>query len=144
MRSYFPDLNVWVALTYQAHRHYGAASSWLNGVMTGIIAFCRFTQVGFLRLLTNAAVMGRDVKTQREAWNLYDALLEDSRIEFYAESDPYDTERRFRSLTATNLSAPQQWPDAYLLAFAQEAGLTLVTFDRGLSTLAEDDVLLLE
>lgn len=144
MRSYFPDLNVWVALTYRGHRHYGAASSWLDGIVTGTIAFCRFTQVGFLRLLTNAAVMGKDVKTQRQAWSVYDAFLDDSRVQFFGESDPDEIERRFRSLAATDLSATQQWPDAYLVAFAQAAGLTLVTFDRALGRLAGDDVLLLE
>jgi uncharacterized protein len=144
MRSYFPDLNVWVALTYQGHRHYGAASSWLAGIVAGTVVFCRVTQVGFLRLLTNAAVMGDDVRTRRQAWSVYDALLEDSRVQFHTESDPDELERRFRSLSATNLSAPQQWPDAYLVAFAQAAGLTLVTFDRALGRLAGDDVLLLE
>ena len=144
MSSYFPDLNVWVALTYRGHRHYGAASSWLGGMTTGTVAFCRFTQVGFLRLLTNASVMGEDVKTHQEAWSIYDALLDDPRVQFCAESDSDEIEHRFRSLSATNLPAPQQWPDAYLAAFAQAAGLTLVTFDRGLGRLAGDDVLLLE
>jgi toxin-antitoxin system PIN domain toxin len=144
MKSYFPDTNVWVALTYRAHSHYPTASSWLERVTAGTVAFCRFTQLGFLRLLTNAAVMGDEVKTQREAWRVYDILLGDPRVEFHSESDPDEIQGRFRSLTATSQFAPQRWPDAYLAAFAQAAGLRLVTFDRALARLAGDNALLLE
>jgi predicted nucleic acid-binding protein len=41
------------------------------------------------------------------------------------------------------LSTAQQWPDAHLAAFAKVAALTLVTFDRALSKLAGEEVLLL-
>lgn len=144
MRFYFPDINVWVALAYRGHQHHPAAASWFNNLQGSSVGFNRVTQMGFLRLLTHPMVMGDEVKTQRQAWKAYDALIHDSRIVFYTESDPETIEDDFRALTTLSRSSPQQWPDAYLAAFAKSGGLTLVTFDRGLSKLAGDDVLLLK
>jgi len=143
MKSYFPDINVWVALAYRGHQHHPVASSWFDGLKSGTAGFCRLTQLGFLRLLTHPLVMRDEVKTQLEAWNAYDLLASSSRVDFYSEPNSDDIEGELRSLTATDRFAPQQWPDAYLAAFAKVAGLMLVTFDRGLSMLASGEVLLL-
>jgi uncharacterized protein len=143
MRSYFPDINVWVALAYRGHQHHPVAASWFEGLESGTAGFCRLTQLGFLRLLTHPLVMRDEVKTQLEAWKAYDLLASSSRVDFYQEPNSDDIEGELRSLTATDRFAPQQWPDAYLVAFAKVAGLMLVTFDRGLSKLASGKVLLL-
>jgi uncharacterized protein len=143
MKSYFPDINVWVALAYRGHQHHPVASSWFEGLKSGTAGFCRLTQLGFLRLLTHPLVMRDEVKTQLEAWKAYDLLASSSRVDFYPEPNSDDIEGELRSLTATDRFAPQQWPDAYLAAFAKVAGLRLVTFDRGLSKLAGGEVLLL-
>ena len=143
MKSYFPDINVWVALAYRGHQHHPAASSWFEGLRSGTAGFCRLTQLGFLRLLTHPLVMRDEVKTQLEAWKAYDLLASSSRVDFYPEPNSDEVESELRSLTATNQFAPQQWPDAYLAAFAKVAGLMLVTFDRALSKLAGAEVLLL-
>ena len=52
----FPDINVWLAVAAPEHVHSGIAKSWWEQE-TGFIAFCRLTQLGFLRLMTTAAVM---------------------------------------------------------------------------------------
>ena len=88
--------------------------------------------------------MRDEVRTQHQAWEAYDLLTGDSRITYYPEHDPDAVENEFRALTTTTQFAPQQWPDAYLAAFAKAEGLTLVTFDRALSKLAVDDTLLLK
>ena len=90
--------------------------------------FCRFTQLGLLRLLTAEAVMGDEVLNQVEAWAVYDRWLADDRVNLVEE--PPGLERQFRSLTRTKQTAPKTWADAYLIAFAETAQLTLVTFDR--------------
>jgi uncharacterized protein len=144
MKSYFPDLNVWVALTYRGHQQHRTAASWFDRLQVEVAVFCRVTQLGFLRLLTHPVVMGDEVRTQQEAWDTYDLLVSDARVAFYAERDPDAVESGFRALTATNRFAPQQWPDAYLAAFARAEGLVLVTFDKALSKLAGDDVVLLK
>jgi toxin-antitoxin system PIN domain toxin len=136
MKSYFPDLNVWIALTYRGHQQHAVAASWFGRLQSEAAGFCRVTQLGFLRLLTHPVVMGDEVRNRREAWETYDLLISDSRVTFYSERDPDAVESEFRVLTATNRFAPQQWPDAYLVAFAKAEGLILVTFDRALSKLA--------
>ena len=143
MKSYFPDVNVWVALAYRGHQHHPVASSWFERLKSGTAVFCRLTQLGFLRLLTHPLVIRDEVKTQLEAWKAYDLLASSWRVDFYPEPNSDEVERELRSLTATNQAAPQQWPDAYLAAFAKVAGLMLVTFDRALSKLAGGELLLL-
>jgi len=57
----FPDINVWVALTYERHVHHVSARNGLRGLApTPRLFFCRLTQLGLLRLLSEPAVMGSD------------------------------------------------------------------------------------
>lgn len=58
----FPDINVWIALTYQGHIHHLVATDWFDTVdPDSRLFFCRFTQLGLLRLLTSEAVMADEV-----------------------------------------------------------------------------------
>jgi toxin-antitoxin system PIN domain toxin len=138
----FPDINVWLTLTYQRHLHHTIANRWFQ--MLGADArlhFCRFTQLGLLRLLTTDAVMGTDrALTQTQAWGAYDVCLADGRTVFLDE--PATIERRFRVLSREKRPAPKDWADSYLAAFAVEAGLFLVTFDRALHERCIDAILL--
>ena len=132
--SHFLDVNVWLALTHQRHVHYGVARDWLDSIDAQVF-FCRFTQIGLLRLLTNAQVMGPDVLTQRSAWSAYHRWFEDERVEFHAEPAQPDFNHLFQSFSTRGQPSTQLWADAYLAAFAKAAGLTLVTFDRALRSL---------
>ena len=125
----FPDINVWVALTHGRHVHHLVANDWLESEAVDVrLSFCRFTQLGFLRLLTAEAVMGEDVYGQAEAWVIYDRWLKNDRVSLIEE--PPGLERRFRALTRSRQASPKVWGDAYLAAFAEASQLTLVTFDR--------------
>jgi len=76
--------------------------------------------------------MGADeVLTQLQAWGIYDDWLVDDRVLFLQE--PPDLENPFRSLTQLRRAAPKDWADSYLIAFAEAAGLQLVTFDRAMA-----------
>jgi toxin-antitoxin system PIN domain toxin len=143
MKSYFPDVNVWIALAYEGHQHHASATAWFAKLNGGAVYFCRFTQLGLLRLLTHPSVMQEDVRSQTEAWLAYDSFLQDERVSFHNEADPEPIESAFRKLTSSSRSLSQQWPDAYLAAFARVAGLTLVTFDRGLRQMAAGNAVLL-
>jgi len=128
----FPDINVWVALTYDRHAHHVAALRWFEMLAPmARLFFCRLTQLGLLRLLSAAVVMGPDqAKGQQEAWKAYDRWLQDDRIEFLDE--PGGLEAQFRALTRSPHASPKDWADSYLLAFASAADLRLVTFDQAL------------
>ena len=130
-RSYlFPDVNVWVALTYAGHRHYNVAKAWFEALDTEArVCFCRFTQLSLLRLLTTSAVMGVDeVMTQAQAWDAYDRWLADGHVLFLEE--PPDLDVSFRALSQQRFPSPRTWSDSYLAAFAIASGLHFVTFDQ--------------
>ena len=129
--SLFPDVNVWLALTHERHEHHAAAARWLEA-RNDPVFFCRFTQIGLLRLLTNEAVMGAEVLTQRRAWQAYHRWFEDDRVAFHDEPDVAGLEESFEDLSSRSRPSTKLWADAYLAAFARTAGLTLVTFDRAL------------
>lgn len=128
--SPFPDVNVWLALTHSRHVHHGIAAEWFLSLGDESIFFCRFTQLGLLRLLTNQQVMGSDVLTQRAAWRAYRRWYADERVEFHREPESAEFERLFQEFSTKPHPSTKLWADAYLAAFARTAGLTIVTFDR--------------
>lgn len=127
--NYLTDVNVWVALALIGHVHHHIARKWFEEPGTERISFCRTSQKGLLRLLTNGRVMGPNVLTAKQAWDLYDAFYTDRRVTFVPE--PQGIEEAWRAATKEPRTGPNFWTDAYLSAFAYAAGFTIVTFDRG-------------
>lgn len=137
MTLFFPDVNVWLALSDRAHAHNDQAWTWLRNLPAATqLVLCRYTQLGLLRLLTNPAVMGPATLSVREAWAVNDRWIKDPRVAFHPE--PLTLDASFRE-AATALAARNSsgWiGDCYLLAHAKECGATLVTFDKALIALA--------
>jgi toxin-antitoxin system PIN domain toxin len=121
----FPDINVWLAIAAPEHVHAAIARRWWEQE-AGVIAFSRLTQLGFLRLMTTAAVMDGKPLTITAAWRVYDRLYEDDRVTFVSE--PPEVEASGRT------ASPKVWADAWLLALAQAAEGVLVTFDKALAS----------
>ena len=137
----FPDLNVWLALSYQAHTHHQDASRWFGSLPeTARICFCRMTQIGLLRMLTTEAILRDEVLNQIEAWQVYDQWIADERVIFVDE--PAMLEPAFRSLTRSGRAANKEWADSYLIAFAETGGFRLVTFDKAMRNKADGIILL--
>lgn len=84
--------------------------------------------------------MGVDVATQAEAWRIYDAFYKNERT-FLAE-EPKALEGLFRARSNKQESSTKEWADAYLIAFAEAAKLSLVTFDKALAGKLRGSVLL--
>ena len=136
MTLYFPDVNVWLALSVEGHVHNAAAIHWLMRVrQEDRLVFNRYTQLGLLRLLTNVHVV-EPALTILEAWAAFDEWLGDPRIDFYPEPRSVDTAFRQTSAPFSGQSASKWIGDCYLLAFARESNSTLVTFDQALLKLA--------
>jgi toxin-antitoxin system PIN domain toxin len=137
----FPDINVWLALTLKAHVHHQAAWKWYRSLRPNEdLAFCRFTQLGLLRLLTNESVAKHETLNQRQAWAAYDRWIEKGGGVFREE--PLGLEMEFRSFADRSFPAPREWADSYLAGFAAAGSMELVTFDRALSLRAKRSVLL--
>jgi toxin-antitoxin system PIN domain toxin len=137
MISFFPDLNVWLALSVAGHSHSAEAWSWLTLVPAEArLVFCRYTQVGLLRLLTNEAVMGAETITLRRAWEVYNGWVNDRRVEFYPESPSLDVTFREATAPFAARKASKWIGDCYLLVFAKESQASLVTFDKALLGIA--------
>jgi uncharacterized protein len=141
LTTFLPDVNVWLALASRRHVHAEVCSGWLNDIDNGEVAFCRVTQMGFLRLLTHQSVMGNDVLSSRKAWGIYRTILADERVQFAPE--PFEVEREWSKLTMHDRATPKIWSDAYLVAFACAAGMQIVTLDRGMLSLDRRALLLI-
>jgi len=138
----FLDANVWLALLWSRHVHSEKAREWFERSHEEQFLFCRFTQLTVLRLLTTESVMGKEVRSLSQAWDLWDKVWADPRIAFLAEPETLETELRAHTRLTTR--SPKIWADAYLLSFAIIAGLKLVTFDRAIQSRKADILILSE
>jgi toxin-antitoxin system PIN domain toxin len=143
MTSFFPDYNVcfavWLALSVADHTHNGTAWKWLRLLPhQNRLIFSRHTQIGLLRLLTNASVMGKQTLTLRKARDVYDRWLQDPRVDFYPE--PRNIDAGFRQATEPFAAKPaSRWVgDCWLLACAAGNQAMLVTFDRAVVEFARN------
>jgi len=122
-------VNLLLAGCYDRHLHHPAALAWLEQQDELSLVICPQTQLSLLRVLTNASVMGSEVCTLTQAWEIYETLVSDERFDFYAE--PPGLEPFLRKYTQSGRVSPKLWQDAYLAAFARAAKLHLATFDEG-------------
>ena len=130
-RYFLADVNVWLATIVEAHPHHAAAIRWWQERVVPSdqrVAFCRVTQLGLLRLLTNERVMGPQRKTIAEAWSIYVRALAAKQVVFTPE--PEGTEAMLAEHCRLGGSPGKFWTDGYLAAVARAGSLGLVTFDR--------------
>lgn len=84
--------------------------------------------------------MQQDALSQKACWQIYDRWMDTGQLVW--ADDPSGLEKLLRTQTESESISPNVWMDSYLAAFAEAAGLTLVTFDRALAGRAEGAVLL--
>jgi len=125
------DVNVWLALAFDSHKHHASAAAWFEKAAADSCCFCRITQTAFLRLATTPQVMMDDALTLADAWLAYDDLYQDPRVAFAEE--PAEIESSWRTLTQDETFSPKIWNDAYLAAFALVADFEVITLDKGFS-----------
>ena len=135
------DANVWLALAAEAHTHHRRAKEYWEQEAAPIAAFCRVTQMAFLRLLTNKTVMGAQVLSPSAAWSKSTDFLNLPEVHLFAE--PVGLDEAWRRFSTVGRLSPNLWTDAYLAAFARSAGLRLVTFDAGFAGFEGLDCLML-
>ena len=120
--TYLPDVNVWIALAPERHTHHRAARHWFSNLQDEKLAFCRLTQLGFLRLLTNKHVMEEEVSQMRPGRRIASC---DRTGESATCQSRTNSPKRGRRSRRVPLSSPNLWTDAYLCAFAHAGRLTV-------------------
>jgi len=75
------------------------------------------------------APFGLEPLGNKQAWDVYAALLRDFRI-WQRRDEPQELERFWYSFAARETASPKLWMDAYLAAFAAADNYQLVTFDK--------------
>jgi toxin-antitoxin system PIN domain toxin len=125
------DLNVLMALAWPTHVHHDAAHRWFSVHRHHGWASCPHTQLGFLRLSLQPAV----VKT---VIGFNDALESLRRIVAVPEHEFWSLERPFAGVAdeiLERISGHHQLADAMLLDLAIRHSGRLVTFDRRIAGL---------
>lgn len=129
--GYFFDTNVWIALTFQSHPLHAAANAvYVRATADRKVFFCRSTQQSFLRLITTAkltAHYGSAALSNREAFAELDGLMQRPNVGYLDE--PKDILPTWKAYADLTTASPKRWMDAYLAAFAVEAGLEFVSND---------------
>jgi uncharacterized protein len=119
-----------VALAWDRHVHHAAMRRWMSESPERPWATCPVTEAGFVRVSSNARVLGSALSTE-EARRALAALRAVGGHHFL----PNDV-----SMTddlVPRVSGHRQVTDALLLGVSRRHGVALVTFDRGLSSLAD-------
>ena len=117
-------------MAHPGHAHHEPAREWFHSCGPDQVWFCRFTQMGMLRLLTNPSVMKNSVLTSAQAWDVFDAFMNNARVRYMEE--PMGVETHFRRMTR-NVSR-HNWSDAYIAAIAARSNRSVVTFDAGFAS----------
>jgi toxin-antitoxin system PIN domain toxin len=121
------DVNVWLAALWARHTDHDTARRWMDDA-DDELAFCRLTEMGLLRHLTNPAIVGPDARSRRNAWDIVLALQADPRVRFLQE--PAGLAPLWMTYSKRDDRSHLLWTDDYLAAFAQAGQLELVTLDR--------------
>jgi uncharacterized protein len=119
------DVNALLALAWPNHQFHRAITGRLERRPAPRWATCALTQLGFVRLSSNATVVGVK-KTPREAIALLARLVDDAHHLFLQDLPALaSVEERFAGILGH-----QQVTDAYLSAVAARHDATLLTLDR--------------
>jgi toxin-antitoxin system PIN domain toxin len=124
------DVNLLIALAWPTHVHHEPAHRWYRKRAAGGWATCPLTQLGFVRLSSNPAIIPGAVSVPAALEVLRDFTRAPHHV--FWPDDVSLSDRRF---PPGLLLGHRQVTDAYLLALAVRRGGRLATLDRGLSAL---------
>lgn len=127
----FPDVNVWLALSYTAHPFHAAASAYWETVCADgtPLWFSRSTMMALVRLLVQPRLMGANAMALHQAWGVYRQWLAAPGVGLLPDPAGLDDAIARLLGSAAAPMPPRLWTDLCLAATAEAAGLRLVTFD---------------
>ena len=125
IRPLLLDTNALLALAWPNHQFHREVVARLESQPTLAWATCALTQVGFVRLSSNPAVVGVR-KTPAQALAMLSELVSDGQHRYLASLPSLPTVKQH----FTRLLGHNQVTDGYLLAVAATHQATLLTLDR--------------
>lgn len=128
------DVNVLIALAWPQHVHHEGAHAWYKRRGKDSWATCPLTQIGFVRVSSNAKIVP-DAVSPREAMALLRRITALPGHRFWSDDAVPTDQRVFESAA---LVGHRQVTDAYLLALCIARNGRLATFDRGVQELLAD------
>jgi hypothetical protein len=130
--AYLLDVNVLVALAWPSHVHHAAARAWFSAKARAGWATCPLTQLAFVRISSNPAII-RDAVRPGQSHGVLKEMTAHPGHRFWSD-DINVAGADF--VFSTSLAGHRQVTDAYLLALARHNKGRLATFDRGLPVIA--------
>ena len=132
MTTYLLDANVLIALAWPQHVHHQAAHRWFAKTGGKSWATCAITQLAFVRISCNPAIVA-DAVSPTESTRVLLAITRVSGHRFWSDDVALNQIEEMQSLA---IIGHRQVTDAYLLGLARHHKGCLATFDRGLKELA--------
>ncbi|HUY94917.1 MAG TPA: TA system VapC family ribonuclease toxin [Terracidiphilus sp.] len=127
------DVNVLIALHWENHSHHQAAIRWFSSHQAEGWATCPTTEAGFVRVISNPATDASAPSAASALELLKDSLGGNPHHQFWPDAIPLAA---ISGAVRTRIAGHNQVTDAYLLSLAIHRKARLVTFDRGLQSLA--------
>lgn len=131
MTVHLLDINVLIALAWPQHVHHGEAHAWFNKVGREAWSTCPITQLGFIRISSNAKII-RDAVSPRDALGVLEQIIALPGHRFWPDEV---APTQAATLSSLALVGHRQVTDAYLLSLARHHKGKLATFDGGVSEL---------
>ena len=135
MTTTLPDVNVLVSLAWPNHVHHASSRAWFTDHDTDDWATCPITEAGFVRVSSNRRVIP-DARSPREAVSVLRLLRNLPGHEFWSDDVSLAD---CAEVAIDALDGYRQVTDAHLVSLAARRGGVVVTYDRGLATLARDN-----
>ena len=126
------DANLLIALTHSAHVHHAEAHAWFATQPKRRWATCALTQLAFVRLTSNARVVGSEI-SPAEAMQALATMAAQPTHEYWADAP---APLQLATLQSAALVGHRQVTDAYLLGLSAARLQRLATLDRGLVSFA--------
>ena len=120
--TYLLDVNALVALGFLHHEFHNRVAVWLQRQKFAPLATCSITELGFVRVLSQAPAYGLTVAQARSALL---RLKKADRLRFTFISDDHDI-----SHLPAWVKTPKQTTDGHLVQLASDYGAGLATLDQ--------------
>lgn len=121
------DVSTCLVGFWPAHEFHAPTRGWIEDAADDSLGLCRVVHLGWLRHLTNPAVLGEDALSRAAAWDFVATVLNDARFGWIDEDTGVDD--WFASLAARRERSHTLWTDDYLAAVALAGGHSFATLD---------------